>query len=200
MSRRKTEQLIGSRNFGRLFVLSAPAGTGKTTLINMLKNEFPEVIQSISFTTREKRKGEKDGVDYHFISKEEFREKLEEGDFLESAKVYENYYGTDRQWVETQLNKGKHVFLVIDTQGAQLIKEQCLATSIFLFPPSMAELKERLTKRNTEKYKDRKERLEWSRGELEKAVQYDYHIVNDDLDIAYEVLKSIVIAEDHKNE
>ena len=111
-------QVLGNISKGLIFVVSAPAGTGKTTLTQMLVDEFPCVIESISFTTRKIRGDEVQGVHYNFISKEEFEEKIADGDFLEYAEIYGEYYGTSRSWVESKRNEGKHVVLVIDTQGA----------------------------------------------------------------------------------
>lgn len=193
----RAEQLVGSGKVGKLFVLSAPAGTGKTTLIKRLTAEFPSVIQSISYTSRKKRPQEISGVDYHFVSPDFFEKKMERDEFLEHAKVYDDYYGTDRLWVEEQLGKGKHVFLVIDTQGAAKVKARKRAILIFLFPPSMEELSRRLTGRKTENPMALETRLKWAEQEMQVASFYDYHIVNDNIDVAYEVLRSIVIAVDH---
>ncbi len=197
---RRTGKLVGSAAKGKLFVLSAPAGTGKTTLVRMLTSEFPEVVQSVSYTSRQKRPHEQSGVDYHFVSKEEFEKKIKHGDFFEHAVVYEDYYGTDRLWVEERLEEGKHVFLVIDTQGAKQLMGTVSAVFIFVFPPSFDVLKERLEERKTESRKVIEERLSWSKNELEAGSLYQYNIVNDDLRIAYQVLRSIVIAEDHSKE
>ena len=195
----REEKLVGSKKRGKLFVLSAPAGTGKTTLIKRLTAEFPEIIQSISYTSREKRLGETAGVDYHFVTREFFEKKRDRGEFLEFAQVYDDYYGTDSIWVENQLELGKHVFLVIDTQGAAKVKARTPATLIFLLPPSMEELARRLKGRKTENPMALAKRLSWAEEEIRKADFYEYHIINDNLDIAYEVLRSIVIAVDHKS-
>lgn len=185
---------------GKLFVLSAPAGTGKTTLVKMLTGEFDTVLQSISYTSRSPRPGEKDGIEYNFVSKEQFQERLQENAFLEHAQVYDDFYGTDKQWVEERLKEGKHVFLVIDTQGAEAVMQKMPCITIFVSPPSIDELHQRLLQRGTESESALAKRLEWSRRELAKAPYYQYHIINDDLHAAYEVLRSIVIAEDHKQE
>ncbi|MCB1149376.1 MAG: guanylate kinase [Chlamydiia bacterium] len=195
-----TPKLVGNAKRGKLFVLSAPAGTGKTTLVKMLTGEFNSVLQSISYTSRKPRPGETDGVDYNFVDKEQFNERLGENAFLEHAQVYEDFYGTDKRWVEEKLGEGKHVFLVIDTQGALTVMQKVPCVSIFVFPPSLEELHQRLEHRGTESDAALAQRLEWSRREITKAPYYQYHILNDDLSVAYEVLRSIVIAEDHKQE
>lgn len=190
--------LMGDRPKGLIFVLSAPAGTGKTTLVQMLAKEFPTVVASISFTTRQPRSGEVHGVDYHFISESEFESKIADNDFLEYVKLYGTYYGTSRRWVEAQQEQGKHVFLVIDTQGALKLKGHLLASFIFVRPPSIDVLRHRLAGRQTEDPVMLEKRLDWARTELEAAKNYDYQIVNDDLAKAYEILRSIVIAESHR--
>lgn len=184
---------------GKLFIVSAPAGTGKTTLVQMLVNEFPNVIASVSYTTRQPREGEVNGRDYHFISQSDFEAKVAASDFLEYVQLYGYYYGTSRQWVINQQKQGKHVILVIDVQGALQLKRQVSAPSIFIAPPSLEILRERLAKRKTESAEMLEKRLQWAKGEMEAFHQYDYLIVNDELQVAYEVLRSIVIAESHKN-
>lgn len=193
-------KLLGNLKEGLVFVLSAPAGTGKTTLVRMLKTEFPCVLESVSCTTRAPRHGEADGADYHFLTKKEFEERIKAGDFLEYAKVFDDYYGTSKAFVMREKEQGKHVFLVIDTQGAmQLKKKGFEATFIFLSPPSLQELRARLVKRKTESRESLEHRLSWAEKEMTLAPQYDYHIINENLNIAYEILRSIVIAEEHKN-
>lgn len=190
--------LLGNQKRGRIFIMSAPAGTGKTTLIHQLKKEFPQVVQSISYVSRDPRPNEKNGVDYHFITKEAFEKKIEKGEFLEYVRLYNDYYGTDKQWVEDQLEAGKHVFLVIDTQGAMKLREKVDAIFIFIQPPSIVVLEERIRNRKTESQEAIEKRLAWAQEELKFSLKYDYLIVNDDLEIAYQVLRSIVIAEDHR--
>lgn len=193
------QKLLGNLSKGRVFVLSAPAGTGKTTLVRMLSQEFPCVYESISCTTRPIRQGEVEGQDYHFLSPEEFKEKISQGDFLEYAEVFGYHYGTSQALVLKQQQKGNHVFLVIDTQGAMQLKHKKFpAVYIFVSPPSLEELKERLTKRQTENKEVIEKRLSWAKAEMEMLESYDYHIVNDDLNMAYAVLRSIVIAEEHR--
>jgi len=183
---------------GLLFILSAPAGTGKTTLMTMLANEFPRVVASISFTTRLPRDGEEEGRHYFFISKDEFEKKIKADEFLEYVELYGEFYGTSRLWVEGKLAQGIHVVLVIDTQGAKLLKGKIPAITIFVVPPSLEELEKRLRLRKTEDEKVIERRLAWAKKELTAQNIYDYLIVNDDLAIAYEALRSILIAEEHR--
>jgi guanylate kinase len=192
------QKILGNVSIGKLFILSAPAGTGKTTLVQMLTQEFPCIVDSISFTTRPPRFGELQGQDYCFISEDEFEQRIKEGQFLEYVRLYGNYYGTSREWVESHLNQGKHVILTIDTQGALLLKGRLDATFIFVKPPSLEELLKRLKKRNTESKEVIKERLLWAEHEMEAALHYHYHVVNDDLQVAYQVLRSIIIAEERR--
>ena len=196
--RHKKLKLLGNVERGQLFVLSAPAGTGKTTLVQMLTEEFPCVIPSISYTTRHPRPGEKHGGHYNFVSIEEFDRKIVANEFLEYVQLYGHFYGTSRDWVEEQLESGKHVVLVIDTQGALQLMGKVPLRSIFLMPPSPDELRRRLKGRKTESESIIEERLEWANQELERCRYYDYCIINDDLNTAYQVLRSILIAEEHK--
>lgn len=184
---------------GLIFVISAPAGTGKTTLVRMLQEEFHHVVESISFTTRSPRSNEIAGRDYHFITTEEFEKKIKEGEFLEYAKVFGNYYGTSRKYVEAQRDKGKHVTLVIDTQGAMNLVNELDAVFIFISPPSLEELRARLYRRKSESEEAIETRLSWAEKEIALSCHYDYHIVNDHLKTAYEALRSILIAEEHRN-
>lgn len=195
-----TLKLLGNLPKGLIFVLSAPAGTGKTTLVRMLLDEFPSLAVSVSCTTRSPRPEEISGRDYYFLSKKEFQRKVEEDEFLEHAEVFGNHYGTSRVEVEKLQSEGKHVILVIDTQGGmQLMEEKVDATFIFVKPPSFAELRERLFKRRTESADLIEQRLSWAEKEIEAGSHhYDYQIVNDNLHHAYEILRSILIAEEHK--
>lgn len=183
---------------GLVFVISAPAGTGKTTLVKMLKDEFHNVVESVSFTTRPPRANEMVGRDYHFITEPEFEKKIQEGEFLEYAKVFHYHYGTSKKVVESQREKGRHVVLVIDTQGAMQLMSKLDAIYIFISPPSLEELRARLYKRKSEEEDVIETRLSWAEREISFANRYNYHIVNDQLKIAYDALRSILIAEEHK--
>ncbi len=182
-----------------VFVVSAPAGTGKTTLVRMLRDEFACVVESVSYTTRQPRPNEIPGRDYYFITVAEFEKKIEEGEFLEYAKVFDNYYGTSRKFVEAQQEMGKHVILVIDTQGALQLRDFYEAIFIFISPPSIAELRARLYGRKTDADEVIEHRLSWAEREMALASRYDYHVVNENLQTAYAVLRSILIAEEHRN-
>jgi guanylate kinase len=190
-------KLIGNSKPGSLFVLSAPGGTGKTTLVKMLCDEFKQIKKNISYTTRPPRPHEKDGIDYHFVNEKIFEKKLKNNEFLEYAKVYETFYGTDYQEVKELLNNGFCVLLVLDIQGAKIVKEKMPSTTlIFISPPSLEELKERLLHRK----KTTQEEIDWKvhlgKKEMEEIPLYDYLVVNDDLSIAYEKLKAILIADE----
>lgn len=194
-----TNQLLGNLKKGLLFILSAPAGTGKTTLTQMLAEEFPMVAISVSCTTRAPRPGEIPGVHYHFLTEDEFKKHIHAGEFLEYVELYGDYYGTLRPWLEEQLENGKHVFLVIDTQGAvQLKTKKQEAKYIFVSPPSIEELERRLRARKTEPQSVIDKRLDWAKHEISMKKIYDYLIINDNLLVAYQILRSIVIAEEHR--
>ncbi|MBU6447161.1 MAG: guanylate kinase [Verrucomicrobia bacterium] len=184
---------------GLVFVISAPAGTGKTTLVKMLKEEFHHIVGSVSYTTRLPRANEVEGRDYHFISTKAFEQKIKEDEFLEYAKVFDHYYGTSKKYVESQQEKGKHVILVIDTQGALQLMGRFDAIYIFMRPPSLEELMARLYRRKSEDEEAIRTRLSWAEREMALAPKYNYHIVNDNLKTAYDVLRSILIAEEHRN-
>lgn len=191
--------LLGNIKKGFVIILSAPAGTGKTTLVQMLLNEFPDVFtQSISCTTRPPREKEIDGKDYVFLTESAFQKRVERKEFLEHTQVFDHHYGTLKQTVDKQQSLGKHVILVIDTQGALHLKKTLKALFIFIAPPSIETLRERLEKRQTESKAVIQKRLDWAQNEMDQAAHYDYQIINDDLETAYLVLKSIVIAEEHR--
>jgi guanylate kinase len=193
------QKLLGNLKKARLFVISAPSGSGKTTLTRMLTKEFSNIIESISYTTKQKRENEKEGLDYFYITNEEFEKKIKDNEFLEYAKVFDNYYGTSKKVINKDLENNKHVVLVIDTVGAKkLIDKKTCATFIFIAPPSLEELKKRILKRNEDNIEDIEKRLSWAKEELKEIKNYDYLIINDDINISYEILKSIFIAEDNK--
>ncbi|SNZ15356.1 guanylate kinase [Hydrogenobacter hydrogenophilus] len=182
---------------GHLFVLSAPSGTGKTTVAEKLVSEVHNVKKVITATTRQKREGEVEGVDYIFMTKEEFEEGIKRGIFLEYALVYGNYYGTPKEQVEKILKQGKDALLVIDVQGAKSIREKLPESIlIFLLPPSLEELKRRLITRG---YRDKNllEREQKVKMEIACARHFDYIVVNDFLDKAVEAIKNIINAHRH---
>ena len=190
--------LVGNMKQGLPFIISAPAGAGKTTLVDRLKREFPAIVSSISCTTRAPRGNEVQDVDYHFLSDAEFTSKVKAGEFLEHVELFNHRYGTLKKDVLQDLNKGKHVVLTIDVQGAIFLMDKIEAVFIFIMPPSIDELVSRLEKRGTETKDALDVRLARAQEEMELATEYDYIIVNDDLEIAYQVLKSIFIAEEHR--
>lgn len=180
---------------GTLFVISAPSGAGKTTILRPILAELPGLAFSVSHTTRQPRPGEQNGVDYHFVSHEEFAQLEQAGDFLEWAQVHGNFYGTSKSAVTEQLAHGIDVILDIDVQGAlQLRTANGLpATTIFIVPPSLEILRQRLSGRNTESTESLTTRLNNALVELKSAKTYDYIIVNDILEEAILVMKSIII-------
>ena len=189
-------KLLRKPKRGLLFVLSAPGGTGKTTLTKMLQKAFPQLHKGVSFTTRPPRAGEQAKKDYYFIGEEAFQKKRKKGQFLEYTKFSDHYYGTEKKAVFTALNRGKHVILVLDVVGAKKIRKQMDAVLIFISPPSLAELKKRLLGRKTETKKSLQERLLRAKEEIKWAKDYDYHVVNQNLQEAFEKLKAIVVAEE----
>lgn len=179
-----------------LFIVSAPSGSGKTTLCSKVIDSLNGLSRSISMTTRPPRSGERDGVDYIFIEKEEFLRRKKKGEFIEWAEVFGEYYGTPKKYVKHILAKGQDVLLSIDVQGAMKIKRQKLrAVYIFIMPPSMVMLKERLAGRSSDSKKEIRKRLKVARKELSYLPRYDYAVVNDVLQSALENLRSIIIAE-----
>ena len=190
------QKLLGNIKKGLIFVLSSPSGAGKTTLVRMLSSEFDCVVESISYTTKKPREEEKEAIDYFYISEKEFEKKIKEGFFLEHAKVYNNYYGTSKEFIKKTLDSSKHIVLVIDTQGAMQLKKLIDAIYIFISPPSISELEKRMQKRKGDQ--DIEKRLQAAEKELEQISNYDYNIINDNLKMTYNILKSILIAEEHK--
>lgn len=167
---------------GKLFIISAPSGAGKTTLIKEVLGRFPDLSYSISHTTRLPRKGEKDGQDYFFVTADLFEQMIAENLWLEWAKVHDNYYGTSREFVDQTLEKGKHLILDIDVQGAcQLMDAKLDAVTIFIAPPSFEVLAQRLEKRATDAADVIQKRLENAKFEMQKKDLYQYTVINDDL-------------------
>ena len=178
---------------GKLFVISGSSGVGKGTLLKQLVQRNPELEVSISATTRNPRPGEVDGVNYFFTSKEDFLKEVKNGDFLEWAEFNGNYYGTKQAWVERNLNKGRNLILEIETKGALQIKQKMPdAVLIFILPPSLEELEHRLRGRNTEDEATIQGRLHEVKREIECSKNYDYRIINDDLEKALAELEKLV--------
>lgn len=182
---------------GKIFILSAPSGTGKTTLLKKVMAELQHLVFSVSHTTRKPRPGEKDGVDYHFIEESEFIKMQLEEKFLENAKVHGNFYGTSRQSVVEQALAGFDVILDIDVQGASIIREtgQVEASYIFLAPPDIGELERRLRSRAQDDEATILTRLQNAKVEMEAAYRYEYLIVNDQLEDAAKMLSAVILAE-----
>ena len=189
--------MIRKKSKGLLIVVSGPSGAGKDTICNKVVEEMKDTKISVSMTSREPRGKEIDGVEYYFVSKEEFEARIENNEFLEYAVVHNNhYYGTPKGKIEEDLNNGKNIILVIDIQGALKVKEKVLeALFIFIMPPSMEELKDRLIKRQTESKKKILERFKTAYNEINEYTKYNYVVVNDKIDKAVEKVKSIIIAE-----
>lgn len=180
---------------GNLFVIVAPSGSGKSTLIKKLKADFPQIKESISCTTRQRREGEEDGIHYFFTSVDDFEKKLEQNAFLEWAKVHENYYGTSKNFVDESLAQGQNLLFDIDVQGIDKLidiygKEEIIG--IFIAPPSIKELENRLRGRGTDNIETILKRLNNAKHEILRKNDYTYCIVNDDLETAYSELKDIV--------
>lgn len=182
---------------GQLYILSAPSGCGKTTILKQVMANVDGLAFSISHTTRKPRRGEKNGVDYHFVIEKEFKEMREQNLFLEWAEVHGNYYGTSRVAVAEQLVKGEDIVLDIDVQGASIIHDDksIEAVSVFVAPPSLTELEQRLRGRGTDSNEVIEVRLLNAAKELAAVAAYQYLVINDKLEDAVLVMQSIIIAE-----
>jgi guanylate kinase len=178
---------------GLLLVVSAPSGAGKTTLVRAVLKADPTIRLSISYTTREPRTGEINGKDYHFVSRDEFAAMSNRGEFLESAEVYGNLYGTSETWIEREIAAGRDILLEIDWQGASQVRNRFAeALSIFILPPSLQALRNRLTNRAQDKPEVIERRIAAAAEDVSHAVEFDYIIVNDDFDEALRDLVSLV--------
>lgn len=180
---------------GILFIISAPSGGGKTSLVRTLLEAEPDVRLSVSYTTRPARPGEVDGRDYHFVTLPEFERRLEAGEFLESAVIYGNRYGTSQKWIEAEQAAGRDVLLEIDWQGAQQVRKLMRAVTIFILPPSLDVLEARLKGRAQDSAETVARRLAAAREEIGHAAEYDYVMMNEDFNRAALDLRSIVRAE-----
>ena len=183
------------RHTGNIFVLSAPSGTGKSTLAKRLVREVPGLIFSISFTTRSPREGEVEGQDYFYVDNATFDRMVGEDGFVEWVHVYGNRYGTGKAWIQERLQAGEDILLDIETVGAHNIQEAIPdAISIFLLPPSAEELSHRLRGRGKDSEEQISQRLRYARHEMEHYPEYDYLIVNDDLEQAYRDMEAVILA------
>jgi guanylate kinase len=185
-----------TRRDGILFVVSAPSGAGKTTLCTAITDSLENLTHSISYTTRKPRPGEIDGRDYYFVSEERFKEMMLAGDFAEHAVVHANHYGTSKRVLLDMVKEGVDVILDIDTQGARQIKDHCAAAVfIFIMPPSMAILEERLRNRRSDREDEIRKRMQRAIDEIRDFALYDYIVVNRDFERALSELRSIIVAE-----
>lgn len=180
---------------GTLYIISAPSGAGKTSLVRELTSKLSFVKVSVSHTTRAKRPAEVDGVDYNFINRDDFQEMINRGELLEFAEVFDNLYGTSEQWVRSTLQQGQDLVLEIDWQGAQQVRRLLpQAKSIFILPPSQASLRERLQKRGQDDEQTIEQRMQQAVTEMSHYVEYDYLIVNDDFEQALSELEAVFVS------
>lgn len=187
---------MSSNHPGQLFVISAPSGAGKTSLVSALLDLDQLVEVSVSHTTRSPRPGEQDAVNYNFVSVETFESLIEQSGFLEHAKVFENYYGTSQDWVESKLKAGIDVILEIDWQGAQQIRKMLPeVVSIFILPPSKAALESRLKGRGQDSEEVIAKRMAQAASETSHYGEYDYLVINDDFDSALKELQAIFVSQ-----
>jgi guanylate kinase len=179
---------------GKMIVICAPSGTGKSTLLNRLKSDIPDLVWSVSCTTRPIRTGEVHGKDYYFIKEESFKKQIEQNEFIEWAKVHSNYYGTSKRFVSEGLQKGWDMLFDLDVQGADAMKKiyGLQAQVIFIEPPSIEELEKRLIARGTDKMEVIQERIKNARKELENKHRFDHLVLNDEIESAYQKLKTVV--------
>ena len=187
------------KNEGIIIILSAPSGCGKTTVEKRLLRKISRLKCSISCTTRQRRKGERNGRDYFFMTPPVFTQKIKTKYFLEWAQVFGNYYGTPKDFISRTIKQGHDVLLTIDVQGARTVKRTLKkGIYIFLLPPSLSILQNRLRKRGTDMKKDIHKRIRQARRELREAFHYDYVVINDSVESAVRIIKHIINAEKHK--
>lgn len=179
---------------GRLFVLSAPSGAGKTTLVNRLLKDVPQIECSISCTTRKPRPGEKEGVEYYFVTSEKFQEMIRAGEFFEYEEVHGYFYGTPKAPLMERRNQGLDTVLDVDTRGALSVKKAFPdSLTIFLMPPSIEVLEERLRRRQTESESSLQRRLQDAKDQLLEKENFDYVVINDDIERAYQEVLNILL-------
>ena len=180
---------------GTLYIVSAPSGAGKSSLVKALLGQDPDIRLSVSYTTRAPRPGEVNGSHYHFVTREDFLDRLARGEFLESAEVYGNYYGTSHEWIRSMTTAGADILLEIDWQGAAQVRRLLPdSVGIFILPPSIEALKERLEGRAQDSAEVIGTRLAAARADIEHAFEYDYLVVNDRFELALDELQAIVRA------
>ena len=200
MSEDSINETSMTENKARLFVIAAPSGAGKTTIVRKLLARNPELHFSISYTTRERRRTEVDGADYLFVDLAEFTRLRESGELLEYAEVFDNWYATSRRQVEQHLAEGRSVILEIDWQGARQVREsmpECV--TIFVLPPSLQELERRLRDRRTDDAEVIERRLRDARSDMSHWDEFHYIIINDDLEKAVEDLNDVILGQGHAN-
>ena len=185
---------------GRLFVIAAPSGAGKTTLVHRLMDTDPALRFSVSYTTRPKRRGEVNGRDYHFVEADDFQRMAADGEFLEHAMVFDHRYATSRSQVDELLRGGNHVMLEIDWQGARQVRENMPeACTIFILPPSLAQLEARLRGRSTDPEAVIQRRLRDARSDMAHWAEFDYVVINDDLNAAVKTMQAIIAGRNTAN-
>jgi guanylate kinase len=185
----------GDQFAGNIFLVVAPSGAGKSTLVNALLARDPRIVLSVSYTTRTPRPGDQDGREYHFVTIDEFRQRRARGEFLESAEVHGNFYATSRAWIEEQMREGVDVLLEIDWQGARQVKQVFAhAVGVFILPPSIEALEERLVRRGQDTAEVIRRRLVAAGSEIAHAPELDFVIINHDFDLALSQLTSVVTA------
>ena len=178
---------------GKLYIIAAPSGAGKTSLVKAMVESTPHVRVSVSHTTRAIRPGEKDGVNYHFVEQAKFQDLLNKGQFLEHAEVFGNYYGTSEAWVREQLETGEDVILEIDWQGAQQVRRLMPeSVTVFILPPSLEALRERLIGRGTDDMEIIERRMAQAVSEMSHYGEFDYLVINDEFDLALRDLQTII--------
>lgn len=180
---------------GNLYIISAPSGAGKTSLVQSLLKHDPHIDLSVSYTTRDPRSGEQNGKDYHFVSRETFLEMAKRGEFLESAEVYGNLYGTSQNWIRQEIDRGRDILLEIDWQGAAQVRRlfpDCI--SIFILPPSMAALEQRLRGRGKDSEAVIAKRMAAATADVSHVAEFNYVIINNDLNDALQELAAVVLS------
>lgn len=189
--------IVQNRHF--LIILSAPSGGGKSTILGEVIHQTDHIDYSVSYTTRKPRGIEQDGVHYHFVDQDAFQQRISEGDFLEHAEVFGKWYGTSKSFIRSRLKIGKHVIMDIDVQGAaQICATDIPFVKIFIIPPSMDILRDRLIKRNTDSMEEIEKRLRIARDEIEYIKDYEYLVINDNLEHAVKDVLAIIRAEENR--